>query len=78
MELFEFLDPVLQGIAAGSGVGLIGLMLVRTTPRGALRIVGLEPEPLFDPRVAKAGRRMALLFGICVFVVVVRTFGAVV
>jgi hypothetical protein len=75
--LEQIFDAVLKGMSTASGLGLIGLMLVRTRPRGGFRIIGFEHGPVFDPQLAPAGRRIAWGFMICVGLLMLRTFVAV-
>ena len=68
----EFIDVFLRGMVTLSGLGLIGLTLIRTNARGQWSIVGLECKDVFDPRNARHGEMVSWLFGIGVFLVVVR------
>ena len=77
-ELFQFLDPLLKGMSTAMGLGLVGLMLVRTDARGRFKIVGLDGGPVFPPSMKKAGRWLTYGFIACVGLIVLRTFGAVI
>ena len=77
VEFFAYLDPLLKGMSAAIGIGLIGLMLVRTDARGRFKIVGLEAGPVFAPSMKQTGRWLAYGFIVCVGLMILRTFGAV-
>jgi len=72
MELVQWFDPGLKALAALSGLGLAGMMVVRTTPRGKWKIIGFEPEPLFDPRTVHVARMLAWAFGIFLVMLLAR------
>jgi len=76
--MLEFFDPLMKGMTAASGLGLIGLMLIRTTPRGDWKIVGLEAGPVFDPKEARTAKYVTCAFVFCVVAVMLRTLGAVI
>jgi hypothetical protein len=78
LELFQYLDPLLKGMSTAMGVGLIGLMLVRSDARGRFKVVGLEAGPLFAPSMKQTGRWLGYGFIACVGLMILRTFGAVV
>ena len=78
MDVFEILDPFLKSISAVSGLCLVGLMLFRVTPRGRIKMVGLEMGPVFDGNTAPLGRRVAFVFALCVVLIMARTFVAII
>jgi hypothetical protein len=71
MELHE----LLRTFVTLSGMGLIGMMVVRTNARGKMRIIGLEHGPLFHPRFAAVAKWVALAFGIGVLLVMQNPYG---
>jgi hypothetical protein len=78
MDFLAFLDSICKGMATASGLGLIGLMIVRINPRGRFKLVGFEPGPVFDPKMKHTARQVTIAFAVCVGILMVRTFFAVV
>jgi len=71
-DWLPFLDPLLEGMSAAFGIGLVGLMVLRTDARGRIKIIGLEWGPLFQPSMQKTGRILTLAFVACVALVIMR------
>lgn len=75
MDWQQGLDWVLRAMAALSGIGLAGLIVVRTTPRGRWKLIGMEGGPLFDPKTAKVACMVAWTFAFLVVLVLARAGG---
>jgi len=58
----DLLDFVLKSLVSISGIGLVGMMVVRTNARGRMKLVGLDAATLFDPRLKNQGQQMAWAF----------------
>ena len=69
------LNDLLKTFVTLSGMGLIGMMVVRTNARGKMRIIGLEHGPLIHPRFSGAARWVALAFAIGVLLVAQNPYG---
>jgi hypothetical protein len=68
-------DALVKLMVTVNGLGLVGMMVVRTNARGKMRIIGLEHGPLFHPRWAGTAKWLALAFAIGVLVVAQNPYG---
>ncbi|HYG76730.1 MAG TPA: hypothetical protein VEK08_17125 [Planctomycetota bacterium] len=69
---WELFDSGLKTLAALSGIGLCGLMVVRTTPRGDWKLIGWQTDHIFEPKMVKFGRIVAWAFAIFVVMILAR------
>jgi len=72
LDWLQFFDPMLQGMSVAVGLGLVGLLVLRTNARGRVKILGLEHGPLFQPSMQKTGRILTIAFVACVALVIMR------
>ncbi|HYF48918.1 MAG TPA: hypothetical protein VEJ63_05915 [Planctomycetota bacterium] len=70
--MLNYFDPLLQGMSTALGLGLVGLLVLRTNARGKVKILGLEHGPLFQPTMQKTGRLLTIAFVVCVALVMLR------
>jgi len=72
--MLESLDPIIKSLAASSGIGLIGMLLVRTTARGGWKIMGFEPGPIVEPQMKKWAVALTWIFATVAFLGMLRGY----
>jgi hypothetical protein len=77
MEFHEFLDFALKSFVTLSGIGLIGMMVLRTDARGRFKMIGFEQGPVVQPKWAPRAKAVACAFAIAVVVVLARSSGGI-
>ncbi|HEY3322693.1 MAG TPA: hypothetical protein VGP72_19715 [Planctomycetota bacterium] len=64
MEFQQWIDVFAKVLGAGSGLVLVGMLVIRSHPRDGWRFIGWGDNQLIDPKMGKAARWAVMAFAI--------------